>query len=103
MGPFIVTADEIGNPDKLTLQLRVNGQRRQFDNTSSMIHCCAAVIAYWSRLGLEPGDVVTTGTPGGSAGFGRRFPERLLRDGDLVEAEIEGIGVLRNRVLGSAG
>ena len=64
-----------------------------------MIHNCSAIVAYWSRLGLEPGDVITTGTPGGGAGFGRKFPQRLLKVGDLVEAEIEGIGVLRNAVI----
>jgi acylpyruvate hydrolase len=98
MGPFLVTKDELPNPDDLRLQLRVNGAVRQDGRTSSMIHNCATVVSYWSRLGLEPGDVITTGTPGGGAGFGRRHPERLLKVGDVIEAEIEGIGVLHNRV-----
>ncbi|MDB5873351.1 MAG: 2-keto-4-pentenoate hydratase/2-oxohepta-3-ene,7-dioic acid hydratase [Ramlibacter sp.] len=99
MGPFIVTKDEIKAPDNLEVKLRVNGEQRQRDRTSSMIHTCAAILSYWSRLGLEPGDVVTTGTPGGGAGFGRKFPERLLKPGDVVEAEVEGIGILRNPVI----
>lgn len=99
LGPVIVTKDEIPDPDDLRLQLRVNGVTRQDGRTSSMIHNCAAVVSYWSKLGLEPGDIVTTGTPGGGAGFGRRHPERLLKVGDVIEAEIEGIGVLRNTVI----
>jgi acylpyruvate hydrolase len=98
MGPYLVTKDEIATPDDLALQLKVNGELRQRDRTSSMVHDCAAVVSYWSRLGLEPGDVITTGTPGGGAGFNRRHPERLLKIGDVVEAEVEGLGVLRNRV-----
>lgn len=99
LGPVIVTKDEIADPDDLRLQLRVNGVTRQDGRTSQMIHKCATVVSYWSKLGLEPGDVVTTGTPGGGAGFGRRHPERLLKRGDVIEAEIEGIGVLRNSVV----
>lgn len=99
MGPCIVTKDDIRSPHGLALRLRVNGELRQRDSTASMIHSCGAVLAYWSRLGLEPGDVVTTGTPGGGAGFRRKHPERLLKVGDVVEAEIEGIGVLRNAVV----
>lgn len=98
MGPFLVTADELPDPDDLPLRLKVNGEVRQQDRTSSMVHDCGTVVSYWSRLGLEPGDVLTTGTPGGSAGFGRRHPDRLLRPGDVIEAEIEGIGCLRNTI-----
>jgi acylpyruvate hydrolase len=99
MGPYIVTKDELHHPDDLAVSLRVNGQIRQQDRTSSMVHNCAAIVSYWSKLGLEPGDVLTTGTPGGGAGFNRRFPERLLKPGDMMEAEVEGIGVLRNSVV----
>jgi len=102
MGPFIVTKDEVPTPDNLAIRLKVNGELRQSDRTSSMIHSCASIVAYWSRLGLEPGDVITTGTPGGGAGFGRKHPERLLKVGDVVEAEVEGIGVLRNHVVSDA-
>jgi acylpyruvate hydrolase len=99
LGPCIVTEDEIADPGTLAIELQVNGQVRQQDNTRNMIFSCAEIIAYWSsRLTLEPGDIVTTGTTSGVAGFNRRFPERLLKHGDLVEARVEGIGVLRNRV-----
>jgi acylpyruvate hydrolase len=98
MGPYLVTKDEIPSPDDLALQLKVNGQLRQRDRTSSMVYKCAQIVSYWSKLGLEPGDVITTGTPGGGAGFNRMHAERLLKIGDVVEAEIEGLGVLRNRV-----
>jgi acylpyruvate hydrolase len=99
LGPCIVTEDEIADPGALDIRLRVNGETRQSDNTRNMIFSCGQIIAYWSsRLTLEPGDVVTTGTTSGGAGFNRRFPERLLKHGDVVEAEIEGIGVLRNPV-----
>ncbi|SAL37078.1 5-oxopent-3-ene-1,2,5-tricarboxylate decarboxylase [Caballeronia udeis] len=103
LGPCIVTEDEIADPGALDIRLRVNGETRQSDNTSNMIFSCAQIIAYWSsRLTLEPGDIVTTGTTSGVAGFNRRFPERLLKHGDVVEAEIEGIGVLRNPVADEA-
>lgn len=99
MGPFLVTRDEIADPGNLRIGLRVNGQVRQSDSTRSMLFSCGQIFAYWSRLGLECGDVITTGTPGGGAGFHRRFPERLLQVGDVVEAEIEGLGTLRNQVV----
>ena len=100
LGPYIVTLDEFHDPNALDVCLRVNGVVRQHDNTRNMIFSCAEILAYWSsRITLEPGDVITTGTTGGVAGFGKRFPERLLKPGDIVEAEIEGIGVLRNRVV----
>lgn len=99
LGPCIATADDIADPGALDIRLSVNGETRQQDNTRNMLFSCAQILAYWSsRLTLEPGDVVTTGTTSGVAGFNRRFPERLLKDGDLVEAHIEGIGTLRNRV-----
>ncbi len=99
MGPFLVTRDEIPDPGNLRIGLRVNGQVRQSDSTRSMLFSCGQIFAYWSRLGLECGDVITTGTPGGGAGFHRKFPERLLQVGDVVEAEIEGLGTLRNQVV----
>ncbi|MFM0277748.1 fumarylacetoacetate hydrolase family protein [Paraburkholderia sediminicola] len=99
LGPYIVTADEIGNPDALDISLRVNGVTRQADNTRNMIFSCSDILTFWSsRMTLEPGDIVTTGTAAGVAGFGKRFPERLLKDGDIVEAEIQHIGILRNRI-----
>lgn len=100
LGPCIVTSDEIGDPDALEVVLRVNGETRQHDNTRNMIFKCGEILTYWSsRLTLEPGDIVTTGTTSGVAGFNKRFPERLLKSGDVIEAEIEGIGILRNPVV----
>lgn len=98
MGPYLVTKDEVPDPDQLHIGLRVNGVQRQNDTTASMRYKCGVILAYWSRLGLEPGDVITTGTPAGVAGFRKRHPELLLNAGDVIEAEIEGLGILRNSV-----
>jgi 2-keto-4-pentenoate hydratase/2-oxohepta-3-ene-1,7-dioic acid hydratase in catechol pathway len=97
MGPSIVTADEFGDPQAKRISLRVNGDVKQNSTTANMIFSVAAVIDFLSRgMTLEPGDIISTGTPEG-VGLGRVPPE-YLKDGDLVEAEIEGIGILRNRV-----
>ena len=97
MGPVIVTADEIPDPQRLRLRLSVNGTRKQDSNTSDMIFSVARIIADLSAgMTLEPGDCISTGTPQG-VGDGRKPPE-YLRPGDVVEAEIERIGVLRNPV-----
>jgi 2-keto-4-pentenoate hydratase/2-oxohepta-3-ene-1,7-dioic acid hydratase in catechol pathway len=97
IGPWIVTRDELGGsgqPD-VEIVLRVNGEQRQHDRTSKMIWSVDECLAYVvERMALEPGDVVFTGTTGG-VGF---EDGRYLRPGDVVEAEIEGIGVLRNVV-----
>lgn len=96
MGPVLVTADEIGDPQTLAVALRVNGETRQSSHTSKMIFPVDECIAVLS-LGftLLPGDVIATGTPEGvGAATGR-----LLKVGDRVEAEVEKIGVLENRVL----
>jgi len=100
MGPYLVTTDEIPDPQNLKLWLQVNGETRQDSNLSYMIFKIRDMIAYWSQMGLNPGDVLTTGTPRGVAA-GRR-PDQVpwwLRPGDLVEAEVEGLGRLRNRVV----
>lgn len=101
MGPCLVTADEIADPQKLRLETRVSGETRQSAMTSEMIFPIAEVIAFASQLmTLEPGDVILTGTPAGvGAGFD---PPRHLRDGDIVEIEIEGLGRLRNHVTSEA-
>lgn len=97
LGPAIVTADEIGDPQQLDIGLRVNGVEKQRSNTSRHIFTVARLIAEWSAgMTLLPGDILLTGTPEGT-GMGRTPPE-FLRPGDLVEAEVAGIGVLRNRV-----
>ncbi len=97
MGPWIVTADEIPDPQALRLQSRVNGVSKQDANTRDMVFDVATIISVLSRgMALEPGDVIATGTPSG-VGFARTPPE-FLKAGDVVECEIEKIGVLRNPV-----
>jgi 2-keto-4-pentenoate hydratase/2-oxohepta-3-ene-1,7-dioic acid hydratase in catechol pathway len=97
LGPWIVDAAEIGDPQNLRLRTRVNGEVVQDESTADMIFPCADIVAYLSRyMTLEPGDVVATGTPAG-VGFKRNPPVYLL-DGAVVECEIERIGILRNRV-----
>jgi len=99
MGPHLVTVDEIPDPQNLRLNLSVNGEVRQDSNLSYMIFKIREMIAYWSQMGLNPGDVLTTGTPRGVAA-GRK-PDQTpwwLKPGDIVEAEVEKIGRLKNRV-----
>jgi 2-keto-4-pentenoate hydratase/2-oxohepta-3-ene-1,7-dioic acid hydratase in catechol pathway len=98
MGPWIVTADEIADPQNLALTLRVNGETKQDANTGLMIFSVKSLIAALSAgMTLEPGDIIATGTPGG-VGFTRTPPE-FLQPGDSVEAEVEGIGLIRNPVV----
>ncbi|MGJ7506476.1 fumarylacetoacetate hydrolase family protein [Variovorax sp. GT1P44] len=99
LGPCITTLDELGDTGNLAFELRVNGEVRQRDNTRNMVYDFGAIVAYWSRVTLEPGDVITTGTTSGVAGFRKQNPEKLLKPGDVVEAEVQGVGVLRNRVV----
>jgi acylpyruvate hydrolase len=99
-GPALVSLDEIGDPQRLRLSARVNGRVVQQGATADMIFPVAETIAFVSRtMTLEPGDIIATGTP---AGVGvSRDPQLLLRDGDVVEVELEGVGVLRNRMVTS--
>jgi len=102
LGPWIITSDELADPQDLRLRLRVNGETKQDAHTSDMIFSVAKLISVWSLgMSLEPGDLLMTGTPSG-VGFARQPPE-YLQPGDLVEAEIDGIGLLRNVVAGEAG
>jgi 2-keto-4-pentenoate hydratase/2-oxohepta-3-ene-1,7-dioic acid hydratase in catechol pathway len=95
IGPWIVDAAEIGDPQTLEIMLRVNGVEKQHSNTSKMIFNVAQVIASLSAgLTLEPGDVIASGTPEG-VGFARTPPE-FLKNGDVMEVEIAKIGILRN-------
>jgi 2-keto-4-pentenoate hydratase/2-oxohepta-3-ene-1,7-dioic acid hydratase in catechol pathway len=97
LGPWIVTGDEIPDPQALAIRLRVNGELKQDSSTAQMVYTVARLISVLSAgLTLEAGDIIITGTPAG-VGFVREPPE-YLQPGDLVEAEIEGIGVLRNLV-----
>jgi acylpyruvate hydrolase len=100
MGPYLVTANEISDPQTLKLRLSVNGELRQDSNLGFMIFNIRDMIAYWSQIGLNPGDVLTTGTPRGVAA-GRKTGETpwWLKPGDLVEAEVESVGRLRNRIV----
>lgn len=97
VGPWVVTADEIPDPQNLAIQLTVNGAVKQSANTSSMIFSVARIISELSKgMTLEPGDIIATGTPEG-VGFARTPPE-FLKDGDTVEITIAGIGTLHNTV-----
>ena len=97
IGPWIVTRDEIPDPQALALRLSVNGEPRQDSNTREMIHSVARQIEYLSTaFTLEPGDLLATGTPEG-VGMAMK-PPRYLQSGDVVRCEIAGIGVLENRV-----
>lgn len=95
LGPWLVTADEIPDPQNLDLLLEVNGQRMQTGNTRTMIFSVRHLVWYLSQMMvLEPGDVILTGTPPG-VGLGRK-PPRYLREGDVVEMEIRGLGKQRH-------
>jgi acylpyruvate hydrolase len=96
-GPWIVTSDEIADPNRLPIRLRVNGETVQDSNTEQMIFGVAEIVSFLSRtVTFDVGDIIATGTPGG-VGFVRK-PPLFLRPGDEVEVEIDGIGVLRNRI-----
>jgi 2-keto-4-pentenoate hydratase/2-oxohepta-3-ene-1,7-dioic acid hydratase in catechol pathway len=98
LGPWLVTPDEVPDPQVLGLRLRVNGETRQDGHTENMVFPVAEIVRYLSRfMVLEPGDVINTGTPAGVA-LGHPDPKPYLRDGDLVEAEIDGLGAQRQRV-----
>jgi 2,4-didehydro-3-deoxy-L-rhamnonate hydrolase len=101
MGPWIVTADEIPDPQGLRLQLQVNGVQKQDGTTRDMIYSVDAVIE-WVSIGLTllPGTIIATGTPDG-VGYARTPPE-FLKPGDVMETEVEKVGKLRNRIV-SAG
>ncbi len=100
MGPGIVPAQLIADPQKLDLITRVNGQVVQQSSTSDMIFSVAEIVAHLTRaMTLEPGDIIATGTPSG-VGF-KRNPALFLQAGDVVEVEISSIGLLSNPVIQS--
>ncbi len=102
MGPVVVTADEFGDPQAKRLALRLNGDLRQDATTADMIFPIDVIIEQLSRgMTLEPGDVIATGTPSG-VGMGRT-PQEFMKDGDVIETEIEGVGTLRNTVVAGPG
>jgi 5-carboxymethyl-2-hydroxymuconate isomerase len=95
LGPALVTRDEVPEPGKLAIACRVNGETLQDSTTAEMIFDIPTLIEFITQaFTLLPGDVILTGTPHGTGGF--REPNIFLRDGDTVEVEIEGLGVLRN-------
>jgi acylpyruvate hydrolase len=101
MGPHLVTRDEVADPHNLELSLYLNGQRMQHSNTRNLIFKTDYLIAFLSQVfTLEPGDVVSTGTPGG-VGFARK-PPVFMKPGDRVRIEIEGLGTLENPVEAAA-
>ena len=98
IGPYLVTADEVPDPQRLAIRTWLNGELRQNSNTDDMIFPVAEVVSYISRhFTLEPGDVIITGTPEGVIlGMAEK---RWMVPGDVVEVEVEGLGKLRNRMV----
>jgi 2-keto-4-pentenoate hydratase/2-oxohepta-3-ene-1,7-dioic acid hydratase in catechol pathway len=99
IGPWIVTADEIPDPHALPMQLRVNGDVRQSGSTADLLISIPRLVAYHSPQGYSAGDLITTGTISGVAAVQPNPFDFYLQPGDVVEAEIEGVGVLRNTVV----
>lgn len=94
LGPWLTTKDEVADPQNLNMQLRVNGELRQNANTSDMIYGVRQLVSWWSNITLEPGDVITSGSPAGVIA-GMEKPV-WLAPGDRIEATIEGLGTLVN-------
>jgi 2-keto-4-pentenoate hydratase/2-oxohepta-3-ene-1,7-dioic acid hydratase in catechol pathway len=99
LGPWIVTPDEIPDPHDLAMELRVNGEVRQTSHSGQMSVTIPEILAHYSALGYSAGDVLSTGTVSGVAGFSDDAASLYLKPGDVMEAEIERIGVLRNPVI----
>jgi 2-keto-4-pentenoate hydratase/2-oxohepta-3-ene-1,7-dioic acid hydratase in catechol pathway len=99
LGPWIVTPDEVGDAHDLRMALRVNGELRQESHSGNMSVSIPEIIAHYSPLGYSPGDIISTGTVSGVAGFSENAAELYLRPGDVVECEIERIGTLSNPVI----
>ena len=99
LGPWIVTPDEIPDPHDLAMELRVNGEVRQTSHSGRMSVTIPEILSHYSPLGYSAGDVVSTGTVSGVAGFSEDAASLYLKPGDVIEAEIERIGVLRNPVV----
>jgi 2-keto-4-pentenoate hydratase/2-oxohepta-3-ene-1,7-dioic acid hydratase in catechol pathway len=99
LGPWIVTQEEIPDPHDLAMELRVNGEPRQVSHSRNMSVTIPEILSHYSALGYSAGDVVSTGTVSGVAGFSEDAASLYLKPGDVMEAEIERIGVLRNPVV----
>ena len=101
IGPWLVTADEVGNPQTLDLTMDLNGERMQKGRTENMLFSVAQIITHLSQImSLQPGDVIATGTPAG-VGMGRD-PRRFLTEGDVMELSITGLGCQRQVVIRDA-
>lgn len=99
VGPWLVTSDEVGNPQKLDIWLDVNGKSRQNGNTSTMIFDCKTLVSYVSQfIKLSPGDIITTGTPPG-VGLGIKPKPVFLKAGDVMKMGIEGLGESSQKVV----
>ncbi|KRE98405.1 5-carboxymethyl-2-hydroxymuconate isomerase [Paenibacillus sp. Soil766] len=100
LGPYLVTADEVGDPNQLTISCTVNGETRQNSHTSDMIFHCDEIVSYISQhMTLSPGDIILTGTPEGVV-LGKPVDQRVyLKDGDVVTIAIEKLGSLTNRMV----
>ena len=100
LGPWLVTGDEIGDPQALGIRTFVNDEQRQDGNTGEMVFDCFEQVSHLSEaFTLEPGDVIATGTPAGVGSAVQPFPSGLLKVGDTVRIEIDGIGELVNTVV----
>jgi 2-keto-4-pentenoate hydratase/2-oxohepta-3-ene-1,7-dioic acid hydratase in catechol pathway len=100
LGPWLVTGDELGDPQRLGIHTFVNDEQRQDGRTSEMVFDCLQQVSHLSEaFTLEPGDVIATGTPAGIGASVQPFPEGLLKVGDTVRIEIDRIGELRNDVV----
>ncbi len=100
MGPLLVTPDQAGEPDDLAMELRVNGQTRQYSSTKNMVFKIRELIEFFSSMTLEPGDIITSGTPSGVAIY--RLPDKdpyLLKAGDIIDSKITNLGRLQNTVV----
>ncbi|MBM3355823.1 MAG: 2-hydroxyhepta-2,4-diene-1,7-dioate isomerase, partial [Betaproteobacteria bacterium] len=103
IGPWLVTADEVGDPQKLDMWLDVNGKRMQTGNTRTMVFSVAQIVSHVSQyMTLMPGDVITTGTPPG-VGMGVKPNPVWLKPGDVVSFGIHGLGEQRTKVRAWAG
>lgn len=97
MGPFLLTKDDLSDPHNLAVELRVNGTVLQKSNTSQLVYNIPQLVSFCSQVfSLEPGDVVATGTPGGLAKD--RVPTTYMKPGDIMETEIEHLGILQNPI-----
>jgi len=99
LGPWIVTPDEVGDPRTLAMRLRVNGDIRQESHSSKMTISIPKLLAHHSPCGYSAGDIVTTGTVSGVAGFKEDAQNWYLKPGDVVECEIERVGVMSNPII----